>query len=192
MADTNPTETQDPSAATAAPAKGSALMRINIFLFLLSVVIGECVMACFFMPSPSEAAAAQAVKQETPAKKEKEKEKEEESKPEDKKVEQVEIDLGEFTVTSFQPASNSTLRIDFHLYGVIRTEDEKAFSAAIEENKHRFRDQVLTIVRSAELVDLTDASLSLMKRKLLDKTNRMLGKPLVESMIISDFSFIEQ
>lgn len=189
MADNNPTEKQETTeAAPAAPGKGSSLMRINILLFLITVIVGECLVACFFLPSATETAAAAQITKPEPAPNKEEAPKAEESKP----AEQVEVDLGEFTVTSFQPASNSTLRIDFHLFGAVRAEDEKHVSALLEENKHRFRDHVLTIVRSAELVDLTDASLSLMKRKLLDKTNRMLGKPLVESMIISDFSFIEQ
>jgi flagellar FliL protein len=62
----------------------------------------------------------------------------------------------------------------------------------MEENKHRFREQVLVTVRGAELTDLTDAGLGLMKRRILDKTNRILGKPLLRSVIFSDFAFIEQ
>jgi hypothetical protein len=48
------------------------------------------------------------------------------------------------------------------------------------------------IVRGAEITDLTDAGLGLMKRKILDRANRTLGKPLLQTVVVSDFSFIEQ
>jgi flagellar FliL protein len=106
--------------------------------------------------------------------------------------EQIEVLLGEFSVTTFQPATNTTLRIEFNLYGTVLAKDEQEFLGALEDNKHRFRDQVLVIVRSAEITDLTDAGLGLVKRKIMEKTNRMIGKPLLHSVIFSDFSFIEQ
>ena len=102
------------------------------------------------------------------------------------------MDLGEFNVTSYQPVSNTTLRIDFHLYGTITAEGQKEFMKQLEENLHRFRDQVIITVRSSEITDLTDAGLGLVKRKIMDKTNRMLGKPFLQSVIFSDFSFLEQ
>jgi flagellar FliL protein len=51
---------------------------------------------------------------------------------------------------------------------------------------------VIVIVRSAEITDLTDAGLGLIKRKIMEKTNRMIGKSMLHSVIFSDFSFIEQ
>ena len=62
----------------------------------------------------------------------------------------------------------------------------------MEENKHRFREQVLVTVRAADLTELTDAGLGLMKRKILERANHTLGKPLLETVVVSDFSFIEQ
>ncbi len=104
----------------------------------------------------------------------------------------MEVDLGEFNVTAYQPASNTTLRIDFHLYGTVAAGEQKDFLTRLEENQHRFRELVIVTVRSSEITDLTDAGLGLVKRKIMDKTNRMLGKQLLQSVIFSDFSFIEQ
>jgi flagellar FliL protein len=106
--------------------------------------------------------------------------------------EQVEVVLGEFSVTSFQPATNTTIRIEFVLYGTVIAKNQTEFLTALEENQHRFRDQVLKIVRSAEITDLTDAGLGLIKRKIQEATNRMIGKQLLQSIIFSDFSFVEQ
>jgi flagellar FliL protein len=100
--------------------------------------------------------------------------------------------MGEFSLTAFQPTSNSTLRIDFHLFGTVRAGEEKEFARLMEESKHRIREQVLMTVRSADITDLADPGLGLVKRQILDKTNRTLGKPLLHAVIISDFSFVEQ
>jgi len=65
-----------------------------------------------------------------------------------------EVDLGDFTVSGFQPASNSTLFITFHLYGTVRHKYAREFSQRLEENQHRIRDNIIVIIRSAEITDL--------------------------------------
>lgn len=105
---------------------------------------------------------------------------------------QEEVDLGEFTVTGYQPVSNSTMFITFHLYGTIKHKHSDDFASRLEENKHRFRENVIVIIRSAEITDLTDAGLGLIKRRILETTNKTLGKPLLQGVVFSDFSFVEQ
>jgi hypothetical protein len=105
---------------------------------------------------------------------------------------QEEVDLGEFTVTGYQPVSNATLFISFHLYGTIRHKDGDEFASRLEDSKHRIRDNVIVIIRSAEITDLTDAGLGLIKRRILETTNKTLGKPLLQGVVFSEFSFIEQ
>ena len=174
------------------PAAGSSplLTKAAVLAFLAAVVVGECMMVYLFLPSRAETAAMAGVELEadspgTPAAGQ--------ILPEtDEPVAQVEVDLGEFGVTAYQPISNTTLRIDFHLYGTVATEDEKEFLAQLEGNVHRFRDQVIVTLRSSDITDLTDAGLGLIKRKILEKTNAMLGKRYLRTIIFSDFSFIEQ
>lgn len=105
---------------------------------------------------------------------------------------QEEVDLGEFTVTAYQPVSNSTLFISFHLYGSILHKHSEDFGHRLESNKFRIRDNVIVIIRSAEIADLTDAGLGLIKRRILETTNKTLGKPLLQTVMFSDFSFVEQ
>jgi flagellar basal body-associated protein FliL len=104
----------------------------------------------------------------------------------------TEVDLGNFTVSGFQPASNSTLFITFHLYGTVRHKYSDEFGQRLSENQHRIRDNIIVIIRSAEITDLTDAGLGLIKRRILETTNKTLGKPLLQEVVFSDFSFIEQ
>ncbi len=113
-------------------------------------------------------------------------------KPAPKHSDAEEADLGKFTVSGFQPASNSTLFITFHLYGTVKHKYVSEFNQRLEENQHRIRDNIIVIIRSAEITDLTDAGLGLIKRRILETTNRSLGKPLLQEVVFSEFSFIEQ
>jgi flagellar FliL protein len=188
----NPKEEADAAAETPpAESKSSVLAKIKILLFVLAVIAAECIAAYLYMPSASETAAlAEAAlgarpKAEPSAAPEA---KEEESQP----VDQVEVDLGSYTVTAFQPVSSTTLHINFHLFGTVKAQDGKEFTKRWEENLHRFREQVIVTVRSANIIDLTDAGLGLVKRTILEKANRTLGKPYLQAVIFSEFSFIEQ
>jgi flagellar FliL protein len=103
-----------------------------------------------------------------------------------------EIDMGQFGVTAFQPASNTTLRIDFHLYGTVLASDAAEFEHVYASTQHRIREQVIVTIRNSEIGDLTDPGLGLIKRKILEKTNRLLGKAYLQNVVFSDFSFVEQ
>jgi len=182
---------QDAAEHAVAPvaARSSILSRLPVLAFVVGVVAVECLVAYLVIPSPSQTAAMAGVVTTDweadgllPA---------EEQAGADLE-EQMEVDLGEFRVASFQPRSNTTLRIDFHLYGTIHPDDQEKFDLAWQENTHRFRDQVIVTVRGCELSELTDAGLGLIKRRILEKSNRILGKPLLQAVIFSEFSFIEQ
>jgi flagellar basal body-associated protein FliL len=177
-------EEQAPAAAT----KKGLLGKIKILLFVALVIAVECVVAYWYLPKTAETAAlAGSAVEDKGDSKSKAKE-----DAENDQNRQMEVNLGEFNVTAYQPASNTTLRIDFHLYGTVAASEQKLFMTRLEENQFRFREQVIEIVRGSEITDLTDAGLGLVKRKIMDKTNRMLGKQLLQTIIFSDFSFIEQ
>lgn len=106
--------------------------------------------------------------------------------------ETTEVDLGGFKITVFQPAANTTLFVDFHLSGTVKTAQAGEFKHLFEANQFKFRDQVNVIIRSSGMEDFTDAGLGLLKNQILEKTNRTLGKPLLISVAFPEFSFIEQ
>jgi flagellar FliL protein len=47
-------------------------------------------------------------------------------------------------------------------------------------------------IRNSRVEDLTDPGLALLKRKILAKSNELLGKLLLKAVLFSDFSYIEQ
>jgi flagellar FliL protein len=168
----------------------SFLAKAKLLLFAGVVIVVECVIAYLYLPTAAESSVAAAADMGS----EIDPEALLEATPEEEKTEtdQVEVDLGKYSVTSYQPRSNTTLRIDFHLYGTINKDDQLAFDEAMAAHQHRVRDQVIVTIRSSELSDLTDAGLGLIKRKILGKSNETFERYLLQSIIFSDFSFIEQ
>jgi hypothetical protein len=179
---------EEGAVAAPAPARGSMLGKLLVLALVVVIVAVECVVAYLCIPTNSESAvaASNATKPSAEHKKG-----EPEPASEGGNSENVEIDLKEFSVTIFQPASNSTLRIDFHLWGVVARENEKEFKRLAEENQARFREQVGMSVRSVDMTDLNDPSLGLLKRTILTKTRQVLGKPLLQEVFITEYSTLE-
>lgn len=192
MAESSPEQAESANEGPAARGKSAILGKL-ILLTLLATIVGfECLAASFLLPSAEETAALAGMQSDDVPPTENSGIMEELAAMDAEIKNQREVDLGMFTVTAFQPLSNTTMRIDFHLYGTVSKDDEEDFTMAWDENQHRLRDQVIVTLRSSELGDLTDAGLGLIKRRILEKTNRTLGKPYLRSVIFSDFSFIEQ
>lgn len=184
-----PSETPPPQAGP--PARRSLLGRLKALGFVAAVVSVECLVAYLYLPGPGQTAALAGAAMAT-AVEDPQMPGEPEQPGHAAGPAEVEVDLDSFTVTSYQAATNTTLRIDFHLFATVAVEDQQEFLDWLQANRHRFRDQVIVTMRASELSDLTDAGLGVIKRKVLDKTNRAIGKPLLRSVIFSDFSFIEQ
>jgi flagellar FliL protein len=179
--------------AADAPRKPSAIMTIvKGIAFVSIVVIVQVVAAAMLIPSAegTEKLAKQYVaaeKGET-ATHEAEAAHDEEHAGEDTE----EVELGTYNITHFNPASNATLSIDFELYGTVLAADKTEFEHLMEKNKVRVREQVILTLHAAESKDLSDAGLGLIKRQILEKTNRALGHPMLKEVLFSKFNFVER
>src|SRR5262245_27106077 len=103
-----------------------------------------------------------------------------------------EVELGIYNITRYNPKTGTTMAIDFELFGTVLADDIAEFQHLFENNQARVREQVIMTLHSAESSDLTDAGLGLIKRKILEKTNRALGQPLLMEVLFSKFNFVER
>jgi flagellar FliL protein len=174
------------------------LKKLKIVGILSAIVVVQCFVAYMYLPSAESTASASSKTElnvPEPA----------HHAPADR--EQTEVDLGAFSLTVFNPNSNNNLLVDFHLYGTVmgaaansatekKQDDEDDDAAKLEKllkgHKYRFRDQVITTLRNAQITDLADPGLGLLKRQILAKTNALLGEPLLKEVIFSDFVIVEQ
>ena len=51
---------------------------------------------------------------------------------------------------------------------------------------------MIVIIRNAQMSDLADPGLGLIKRQILAKTNSLLGEPLMKEVLFSDFAVVQQ
>lgn len=188
--------------SAAAPAKsGGIIGKLLPALIVISVVTGEGFAAYVLLPSVEDN--AKAAREALAAK-----------PPEPKDAEHggghgddhgdghgdhggsaeglTEVDLENYKITAYQPASSITLRIEFHLFAMVPAEKAEEFQKLYDSKKNRVRDNVMAIIRSADMNDLTDPGLGLIKRKILETTNKALGKPLLEGAVFAEFTFLEQ
>ena len=188
MAEATPAAEIAPKAAP--PRAPSLFVKIAIIAAIGTIVVAECIVAMIFIPGESRTKelAEQQVTAEVSTN----------SDPEAAQTEKIvnkpkiEVPIGDYSVTAFQPVSNTTLRIDFKLFGEVLKSDQAEFTRLYESSQHRFREQVIVTVRNSDIADLTDPGLGLIKRKILEKVNRQLGKPLLKGVVFSEFSFVEQ
>jgi len=179
-------EHDKPGTPPVSGGKGGMLAKLVPAVIVIAVVTGEGLAAFMLMPSAADTAAAAKAALEAHA-----------PEPEDdahgaKEPELTEVDLEKYKITSFQPASAITLRIEFHLFGMVKHEKSEEFKTLLEAKKNRVRDNVMAIIRSADMNDLTDPALGLLKRKILETTNKALGKPLLQGVAFAEFTFLEQ
>jgi flagellar FliL protein len=111
---------------------------------------------------------------------------------EDSHLSTHEVSLGTYHVVSFNPSTGSSMNIDFELFGVVVANDESEFAERFLLHEKRMNEQVTIAIRGMQPADFTDPGLGLIKRVILEKVNRALGKSIVREAIFSEFSFVER
>lgn len=195
------------TAAAEAPAKrGPGIMTLVKGLAFVSVIVLiEVAAATAFLPSAEEtrqtgvrlaAAARGAVAEQSSAEAAEavaEAEHGEASEHADGAAQPtVELSLGPYHVIAFNPSTGASMSIDFELFGVVLAADEPEFAERFGLHAKRLNEQVTIAIRGMESADFTDPGLGLIKRVVLEKVNRALGKPLVREAVFSEFAFIER
>jgi flagellar basal body-associated protein FliL len=178
-------------------AKGRGLLRIiKAVAFISVIVVVQVVVASMLAPSAKdteklahELVAASHGKAEAGHE---ESAKEGDAHPAQHDEDLHEVALGTFNVTRFNPATNTTLAIDFEVFGTVLAEEASEFEHRYEKSNARIREQITLTMHGADSSDLTDAGLGLIKRQILEKTNRALGQPMVKEVLFSKFNFVER
>jgi hypothetical protein len=185
----------DETPAETPKRKGGGIFRlIKAVAFVSVIVIVQIVGAAMLAPKAQDTAklakdiAAAASGQSADAQDEHAKDAKEHGPEKNLK----EVELGTYNITRYNPSTNTTLAIDFELFGTVLAEDAAEFQHHFESSNARIKEQITLTMHSAESGDLTDAGLGLIKRQLLEKTNRALGEPMLKEVLFSKFNFVER
>ena len=165
---------------------------IVVSVLVTVVIVTECLFAYLMIPSTAEAEAWAKGQHGEHGKEGEHGEHGEHGQAAHSGHGEAEVELGKFNVIVHEPSSQVTLRVNFHLIGTVPEEEHTEFEHLLEKHQHRLRDNTIFEIRNCKIEDLTDPGLALLKRRILAKSNDLLGKPLLKSVVFSDFSFIEQ
>jgi hypothetical protein len=169
------------------------LKPILVAVFISAVILVECAFAYLLIPSTTDLETWAKKKEGDPAvAAEHGKEASEEHVGEHSAEHEAEVELGKFNVIVHKPADNLTMRVNFHLIGTVPEKEHKEFEELYAKCEHRLRDQIIFEVRKSDVAELSDPGLALLKRKILAKSNELLGKSMLHTIVFSDFAFIEQ
>jgi len=187
MAKTPPPKPENPAAAPSSPG---FLGKIIAAVVIGVIVAGEAALVYMFLPSADVIASR--VREEVKQELTEGGEKLEDVAKTSEFTEQIEVELGSFQLAIHQPSTNSTLNVTCRVMGTIEKTDQAEFDKLLANNSNRLRERIIIEFRSADLGELTDAGLGLLKRRILEKSNQLLGKPIVKSIMFPEYNYYQQ
>lgn len=170
------------------PGRSPMLGKLAIGAFVGVVIAVECIFAYFWIPSKKDLeekfrdGLAVGNPLEVPG---------DSPSPRKPAMQVVEVELMELSVSRLDPKSNITLRVDYQPIATVKVEDQDKFAQLYEQKKGRLRDKINGEIRKASYPDLTDPELGLIKRRIKETSNALLGKPIIQEIFFKDFSVIQ-
>ena len=163
--------------------KKSGSGKIKILVLIVVAMLGEA--GLFFFLGVGSSGASDATTTETMSG--------EDGPQPDEEEELVEVEVHDFSVTNTIAATDTVVHISFKVHALLAIDQETGFKEKITaSHKVRVRESIETIFRSATMEDLTDSSLSTLKRLVREEINRVLRQSYVVSIVFNDYKTIQQ
>jgi flagellar basal body-associated protein FliL len=179
------------AAPAAAPKSGPGIMgKIVGALIIGVIVLVQAGLVYFLLPNPD--VIANRVRDEVKKDLDQNKDATPDVAVKTEEGDQSEVELGTFALAIHQPSSNTTLNLTCRVMGTIDKAEQPEYDKLLENNKNRLRERIIIEFRSAELDELTDPGLGLLKRRILEKSNQLLGKPLLKSIMFPEYNYYQQ
>jgi len=163
--------------------KKSGNGKMKILILIVVAMLGEA--GLFFFLGVGSSGASDATTTETMSG--------EDGPQPDEEEELVEVEVHDFSVTNTAAAADTVIHISFKVHALLAIDQENGFKEKITaSHKVRVRESIETIFRSATMEDLTDSSLSTLKRLVREEINRVLRQSYVVNIVFNDYKTIQQ
>lgn len=105
----------------------------------------------------------------------------------------VEVPIGTFNCTNSRANPGAVNHVTFSLAAVVAADQAARLDRRVnKQHKARIRQAVIKVVRSANLEDLDDPNLSAIRRLIREEINKVLQQSMVNEIVISEFTRMEQ
>lgn len=160
-----------------APKKGGLLgsKKFKVLLLVIIVMTAEAAGMYFFF-SGGSGGGTDAAELEDPA-----------------DVETVEVDVGTFPVSNHNAPPGTHRQISFQLYAVVAENQATTFEQLAKKKLYgAVYDKVQTAVSKANLEELSDPGKVILKKRIREEINKVLGKSYVRDVHLIKFSIYTQ
>jgi len=99
------------------------------------------------------------------------------------------LDLGHFQVEELRPTRNETVKVSFTAHVVLNPNLAPTDFQALQNCRHRLRDQIIVAVRTAQTNDFREPGLERLRRLIQIRVNQLLRQPVTESLLLSEYQF---
>jgi flagellar basal body-associated protein FliL len=100
----------------------------------------------------------------------------------------TELELGKFKLTRGNETSNRLINVAFHLYAIIDESHLEEVSLKLPGREQRLRDIILSTMHEATEDELNEASMPILKQRLVIEINRVLEVVEIRDIAFSEFS----
>ena len=109
---------------------------------------------------------------------------------EDEKL--IEKELGEYDVTIHDSKSGTTYAVDCTVVCTINEDDKSDFEKLYEVNQYRVREQIMIQFREANIEDLAEKQLGLIKKKISKNINNLFDGKMLREVHLPEFNYYQQ
>lgn len=169
--------------ASAPPAASGMMGKVIIGAIVSVVILVETVVAFMIMPDASTVR----TQAEADLKKAVDEKKEDADIPTGAdKGPDAELEIGSFSLLLHDAASDTNLQVTCKIFCTVSESDKGDAEKLLANNKNRIRERITIQFRQSDLNDFKESDLGLLKLKILEKTNQILGKNLIKEILITD------
>lgn len=105
----------------------------------------------------------------------------------------TEVEIDDFNCTNGTAAEGQSVHVTFKLVALVASGSSESFSqSAKKDHKYRVLSAVDKIIRSSTLEDLRDPNHDVIKRRIKEDINKILGNSSINEVIIANFKMMEQ
>ena len=104
----------------------------------------------------------------------------------------IEKDLGEYDITIHDSKSGTTYAVDCTVVCTINEDDKSDFEKLYEVNQYRVREQIMIQFREANIEDLAEKQLGLIKKRISKNINELFDGKMLREVHLPEFNYYQQ
>ena len=104
----------------------------------------------------------------------------------------IEKELGTYDITIHDSKSGTTYAVDCTVVCTINEDDTTIFDEMYEDNQYRVREKIMIQFREANIEDLAEKQLGLIKKRISKNINDLFDGKMLREVHLPEFNYYQQ